>query len=236
MTILGIAASVLLLGLIALLAYWQLVVAEGAYLGQWIVTLLYDWFAPRYDRVKQFDPAYDAMTLFVPIQEHLAGSDPLRIRILDVATGTGRLPQALFAQPSFKGTIAAVDASRRMLGVARTNLAHVESGRSELLVMDALHLQFADATFDVVTCLEALEFMPDARRAIFEMTRVLKPGGLLMFTNRIGSDAWKLPGRTQSTPSFAAELTARGLQSVVQQVWMTDYDLVTAKKSTDVTS
>lgn len=46
-------------------------------------------------------------------------------------------------------------------------------------VANALHLPFADDTFDVVVCSEVLEHIPDYRQAINEITRILKPGGRL---------------------------------------------------------
>ena len=62
--ILGI---VVLMAVAAVIVYWQLIVAEGAYLGSRVVALLYDLFAPRYDGVKQFDPTSDAVMLAEPI-------------------------------------------------------------------------------------------------------------------------------------------------------------------------
>ncbi|MGB1139630.1 MAG: class I SAM-dependent methyltransferase [Halioglobus sp.] len=43
---------------------------------------------------------------------------------------------------------------------------------------DALHLPFADNTFDKVICSEVLEHIPDYNGALAEIERVLKPGGL----------------------------------------------------------
>lgn len=48
-----------------------------------------------------------------------------------------------------------------------------------LSVGNALSLPFPDATFDKVVCSEVLEHIPDYRRAIAEIDRVLKPGGTL---------------------------------------------------------
>ncbi len=43
-------------------------------------------------------------------------------------------------------------------------------------------LPFADASFDAVMCLEALHFVPDPRRAVGELRRVVKPGGKVLIT------------------------------------------------------
>lgn len=52
------------------------------------------------------------------------------------------------------------------------------------VVGDAQALGFADASFDVVLCTEMLEHVPEPQRAIDEMRRVLRPGGLLLLTTR----------------------------------------------------
>lgn len=242
--LIGIGA-VALAGLVGLLLYWQLVVAEGAYLGTRVVALLYDWFAPRYDKTKRFDPTNDAIMLAWPIMQHLADarrktqdnhpSSVFRLSsfvILDVATGTGRLPEVLLTQPNFRGHIVALDASGKMLACAQQKLVPY-ADRLTWMRQDAQDLPFDDNRFDVVTCLEALEFILDWRAAVCEMVRVLKPGGLLMITNRIGPDAWKLPGRAISTPEFSKWLQKIGLDCVESKSWLVDYDLVTAIKSHD---
>jgi ubiquinone/menaquinone biosynthesis C-methylase UbiE len=228
--------------LLGILLYWQLAVAEGAYLGRRVVALLYDWFAPRYDKVKQFEPVMDTVMLAVPIMKHLIrqadrtqpGDDPSSAvrrpsSILDVATGTGRLPRTLLAQRSFRGHIVALDLSARMLARAQTNLAE-HDGRVTWLRHDAQQLPFEDNHFDVVTCLEALEFFPRPQEAIREMARVLKPGGLLVLSNRVGPDAWKLPGRAVPTATFISHLEQMGLRDVQVDRWLIDYDLVRAIK------
>jgi ubiquinone/menaquinone biosynthesis C-methylase UbiE len=48
-----------------------------------------------------------------------------------------------------------------------------------LLAGDALHLPFADASFDAVICSEVLEHIPDYGPVLQEMHRVLRPGGML---------------------------------------------------------
>lgn len=47
-------------------------------------------------------------------------------------------------------------------------------------VMNALDMEFEDDTFDLVWACESAEHMPDKKRYIDEMVRVLKPGGTLV--------------------------------------------------------
>ena len=60
-----------------------------------------------------------------------------------------------------------------------TELAH-ERGldNASFAVMDALKMEFEDDTFDLVWACESGEHMPDKRKYVEEMTRVLKPGAM----------------------------------------------------------
>ncbi len=104
---------ILLLALLALFLYWQLVLAEGAYFGKRAVAWLYNLVAHRYNNIKQYDADDDARFLGHPLVLSLQGTaQPM---VLDVATGTSRLPLALCRQPLFHGQIIALDNARRML-------------------------------------------------------------------------------------------------------------------------
>jgi ubiquinone/menaquinone biosynthesis C-methylase UbiE len=219
----------LVVAFLGALFYWQLVIAEGAYLGRRVVILLYDWFAPHYDKVKGFQPQLDACILTAPILQHLLRYEISQPQVLDVATGTGRMPLALLAARSFKGYITALDLSARMLAQAQAKLAQ-HDGRICWIRHDAQVLPFPDESFDVVTCLESLEFFPCPPDAMREMTRVLRAGGLLVISNRIGPDAWKLPGRTTPTPACAETLARLGLHDIQTEAWLVDYDLLRALK------
>jgi ubiquinone/menaquinone biosynthesis C-methylase UbiE len=224
----------LLAALIALFLYWQLVWAEGSYLGKRPVAWLYNLVAHRYNAIKQYDDDDDARYLGEPLMLSLQGTpDPL---VLDVATGTSRLPLALCKQPLFRGHIVALDNARRMLQRA-TEYARDYRDRITWVWHHAVPLPFDAATFDLVTCLEAFEFMPSTSAALRECLRVLKPGGLLVVTNRVGSGRWLLFGKTYSTDGFAALLKSLGQIDITTQVWQYDYDLVwSIKPDADKTS
>jgi len=221
-----VVGAVAVLLLIAFL-YWQLILAEGAYLGRRVVIMLYDWSARIYDRIKGFNPGYEQWFLGLPLSRALADyPDPL---ILDVATGTARLARTLFRQNSFRGRLIGLDLSRKMLQQAVRETA-LWANRITFIRRDASELPFPDATFDAVVCLEALEFMPDPGQVLREMVRVLRPGGVFLITNRIGKDARWLPGRTYKSEAFEAKLHALPLEMVHTKLWQEDYDLVSAVK------
>ena len=221
-----VVGVVVALALIAFL-YWQLILAEGAYLGRRMVILLYDLSARVYDRIKGYNPGYEQWFLGLPLSQALVDHpDPL---ILDVATGTARLARTLFQQHGFRGRLIGLDLSRKML-LQAVQTTGMWANRITFIHQDASQLPFPDGTFDAVVCLEALEFMPDPAQVLREMARVLQPGGVFLITNRIGKDARWLPGRTYKSETFEAKLHALPLEMVHTKLWQEDYDLVSAVK------
>lgn len=222
-----IALALPLLAAGAGVIYWLVVLAEGAYFGSRAVRFLYDRGAATYDRVKQFDPVDDAQSLALPLLRELR--EVGRPLILDVATGTGRLPLALRRNLGFQGRVFGLDLSFRMLREARRKSALFEEGVMWLW-KDGQQLPFVDRCFDAVSCLEALEFFPDRRRAVKEMSRVLRSGGIMLISNRRGLDALLMPGRAFSEQGLRGLLHEAGLESVETRPWQAYYDLVWARK------
>lgn len=222
---------VALVALVAAGTYWLLQISELSYLGQKAVTALYNWGASRYDKVKEVRPQDDALHLARPLLTSLH-SVPVPL-VLDVATGTARLPMTLLRQWDFQGYVVGVDISPRMLALAQRKTA-TQNERVGLVHADAMNLPFADHTFHAVTGLEALELLPDGARALAEMVRVLCPGGQLVVTNRTGLDALLLPGRVPRPQALEQKLYALGLTRLKTRRWQKHYDLVEATKPSPV--
>ena len=221
----GAALAVALLAtLIVALGWWLLFATEGVYLGRRVVIWLYDVFASRYDGIKHFHPEYDHMFLAQPIMKRIAPAKAPYL--LDVATGTGRLPVAMLRHAHFEGPIIALDGSRRMLDMAAQKL----DGHAGVLLLQgaAERLPAADGEFDVVTCLEALEFMERPARVARELCRVVRPGGWLLITNR--RTGRLMPGKIFSEAQVRDLLTACGMTAIAYEMWQVDYDLVWAQK------
>lgn len=102
--------------------------------------------------------------------------------VLEVAIGTGL---DLGHYPA--GTrLTGIDLSPAMLQIARdrANDMHLEV---DLREGNAHHLDFPDASFDTVVCMFGLCAIPDDRRAVSEMRRVLRPGGIIALGDHIAS-------------------------------------------------
>lgn len=215
--------------LIGLVIYWAVVLTEGAYLGPRVVRAIYDWGAATYDDVKQYVETDEFWFLGYPLAGRLEESTGRRSFVLDVATGTARLPLALCRVMGFEGQVVGLDLSRRMLAEAERKTAGF-AGRVTLVHHPAAPLPFGDGCFDAVTMLEALEFVPDPDAVLREIVRVLVPGGLLLLSNRIGRDALWLPGRAPRPERFEAKLRDLGLVDIQTKPWQEYYDLIWARK------
>jgi ubiquinone/menaquinone biosynthesis C-methylase UbiE len=100
--------------------------------------------------------------------------------VLEVAVGTGRNFPFYPAGVRLTG----IDLSPAMLEIARKRADEL-SLNADLRESDAQELPFADASFDTVVCTLSLCNIPDDRRAIAEMKRVLRPGGRLLLLDHV---------------------------------------------------
>lgn len=95
--------------------------------------------------------------------------------VLDVGSGTGALSYAVAAAvPTVRVT--GIDPVPQYVRYAQD---HAGSDRIRFELADARALPFPDATFDRVLSLLVLNFVPDPDRAMDEMTRVARPGGVV---------------------------------------------------------
>jgi ubiquinone/menaquinone biosynthesis C-methylase UbiE len=119
-----------------------------------------------------------------PIAEFLRGRDQRKMRLLDVACGTGRfLRDVRLTWPALQ--LSGIDLSEPYVTEARRHMHGLR--RADIMVGNAEHLPFADASQDVVTTIFLFhELPPDVRRRVAaEMARVLKPDGLLVFIDSL---------------------------------------------------
>ena len=100
-------------------------------------------------------------------------------RILDLATGTGRVSVGLAERGL---PIMGVDLTWKMLELAKQKATEKGLNNISFHVANALKLPFKDTTFDKVVSTRFFHILPFAmqKEIVQEMTRILKPGGTLI--------------------------------------------------------
>ena len=98
-------------------------------------------------------------------------------RLLDIGTGTGRVLELL--APRVRQALG-VDASKAMLALARSRLAHPGLGHCAVRLADMYRLPLADGSFDTAVLQMVLHYAEDPAGAVAEAARVLCPGGRLI--------------------------------------------------------
>ncbi|SFJ87243.1 class I SAM-dependent methyltransferase [Jannaschia pohangensis] len=101
------------------------------------------------------------------------------LQVLDAGIGTGAMSAALADTYLDPIALTGVDVSGDMLKQAEQRLDHSHLS-TRFLQADVNCLPFADNTFDVVLVAHVLEHMAYPKRALAELHRVLKPGGILV--------------------------------------------------------
>jgi len=97
---------------------------------------------------------------------------------LDVCCGTGMLTLELAKKAGLSGHVVGLDFCEDMLAKAVLNIGSTPyQGVIELVKGNAVNLPFPDNTFDCATIGFALRNVPDIKKTIDEMRRVVKPGG-----------------------------------------------------------
>lgn len=97
--------------------------------------------------------------------------------VLDVGCAAGAEIAALRAR---EFSVVGVDRSERMLEVARSRFAR--DLHTVVCCADAESLPFPSGSFDQLLCLGVLEYLPSHHSCVAEMHRVLRPGGLVIFS------------------------------------------------------
>jgi ubiquinone/menaquinone biosynthesis C-methylase UbiE len=100
---------------------------------------------------------------------------PPNLRWVEVGCGNGAFTEELIARCA-PGAVSAIDPSEGQLAFARTRPG---AKLAQFQIGDAQALPFADRGFDAAVMALVITFLPDPAKAVREMARVVKPGGLV---------------------------------------------------------
>jgi SAM-dependent methyltransferase len=107
---------------------------------------------------------------------------PAGAQVLDAGCGSGRTLADLVAY----GTVSGIELNEDAAELARSR------GHGEVRVGRLEDLPWADASFDLITCLDVIEHTPDDCVALAELRRVCRPGGWLLVTVPAYPALWSL--------------------------------------------
>ena len=135
--------------------------------------LAHRWWDPH----SEFKPLHEINPLrleWIDRHANLAGK-----AVLDIGCGGGILSESM---ANLGANVTGIDLSEKALGVARLHL--LESGNKvdyRMISAEELATQTPGA-FDVVTCMEMLEHVPDPTSVIAACATLAKPGGHIFFS------------------------------------------------------
>jgi phosphatidylethanolamine/phosphatidyl-N-methylethanolamine N-methyltransferase len=146
------------------------------------VAKAYGRWAPVYDLV--FGAVFERGR-----KASIAAAERIGGRILEVGVGTGLSLRGY----SWTNRLIGVDLSAPMLRKAKARVAeHRLTNVEGLAVMDAQHLGFQDAVFDVVVAQYVITAVPDPEATLDEFARVVKPGGEIILVNHLGAESGRV--------------------------------------------
>jgi 2-polyprenyl-6-hydroxyphenyl methylase/3-demethylubiquinone-9 3-methyltransferase len=131
------------------------------------------WWDPK----GEFKPLH----IINPLRAEFIASrvDLKNMDVLDVGCGGGLLCEALF---NFNGKISGIDAAGPGIEIAKR---HAKDNCKEILYRDITAEELVDSEsekYDVVTCLEVIEHVPDPQSLVTACSNLLKPGGSLFLS------------------------------------------------------
>ncbi|MEM2129664.1 MAG: class I SAM-dependent methyltransferase [Candidatus Bathyarchaeia archaeon] len=136
---------------------------------------LFDTYSSVYEQ-KAFKESLGLRYLSWIEKTFISSELPIKsIATLDIGTGTGRNIE-IITKRSF--AVLGIDISRSMLIKAKEK----KTCNTVLVLSDGRNLPFVSEAFDCVLCIRVLKYIPEWRKVIEEISRVLKPNGKVILT------------------------------------------------------
>jgi predicted TPR repeat methyltransferase len=143
--------------------------------------------AERYDAWAQsYDDDLTSWSYQAPavVADTVVARHPEAVSVLDVGCGTGLVGRALRAR-GFTGRIHGLDISEASLERARDGGTYDSLAPADL----QQRLPFEDDAVSAVVCVGVMTYLPDVEAVWRELARVVRPGGLVVATQR--EDLWE---------------------------------------------
>jgi len=129
----------------------------------------------------KYKPLKEAQYAFIDEMMKFGGIDPAvdgNAKVLDVGCGFGGTTRYLARALGPNSTVTGITLSPKQAERAGQLAIEQETPNAKFMVEDALQMpSFEDNSFDIVWACESGEHMPDKKKYIDQMMRVLKPGG-----------------------------------------------------------
>lgn len=126
------------------------------------------------DMYDQLGRQRKAVTMIAVLEDYL--SVPLtNLTLLNIGGSTGIIDSHL---AKYVNSVVSIDIDHKAIQYASE---HYTTTNLNFAVGDAMHLSFADNSFDIVICSQVYEHVPDSHKMMLEIHRVLKKGGVCYF-------------------------------------------------------
>lgn len=166
------------------LAFTALALAGALVLGVWC----------RERRAKNVFPASQSALLLQPTRRlvhrprEMVAAFGLRSgdRVLELGPGPGYFTSDAAASVGEDGCVVAADLQPAMIEQLTRRLSPGAASRVRALACDATRLPFANAIFDAAFLVTVLGEIPEPSRALAEIERVMRPGGVVSFCEHLG--------------------------------------------------
>jgi 2-polyprenyl-6-hydroxyphenyl methylase/3-demethylubiquinone-9 3-methyltransferase len=131
------------------------------------------WWDPE----SEFKPLHDINPARLDFIDERAGLQGRRV--LDIGCGGGILAESMAQRGA---QVTAIDMAEAPLAVARIHLKESDVEVEYLKATAEVHAEERPGAYDVVTCLEMLEHVPDPSQVIAACRRLVRPGGHVFFS------------------------------------------------------